>query len=154
MLPGIADPYDLSVPQGRLNFRVVQSRLETEAGAFHLVTTTCGSGRVPHVRLSVHGPKTDSSNAFTPCSRTLALGRSLLAYGKSVGWGCARLFRPMYAGANMGHPSREEGSVFAPTTATPMNSTRFARPFPDNSAAVLTGLEFAFTCSTKAYLSD
>jgi hypothetical protein len=29
----------------------------------------------------------------------------------SVGRGYARLFRPMYAGANMGHPSREEGFV-------------------------------------------
>jgi hypothetical protein len=33
-----------------------------------------------------------------------------------------RLFRPMYAGANMGHPSRERDSLFAPTTAPPMNS--------------------------------
>src|ERR1700688_5061638 len=30
---------------------------------------------------------------------------------KSVGGGCARLFRPMYAEANMGHPSRDAGLV-------------------------------------------
>src|SRR5271156_2548427 len=33
-----------------------------------------GSGRVPHVRLSVHGPKTDFSNAFTPCIKMLVVG--------------------------------------------------------------------------------
>ena len=36
-------------------------------------------GRVPHVRLSVHGPKTDSSNAFAPCETILALGRNSFA---------------------------------------------------------------------------
>src|SRR5580692_3802071 len=36
-----------------------------------------GIGRVPHVRPSVHGPKTDSSNAFTSRARTLPVGRSL-----------------------------------------------------------------------------
>jgi hypothetical protein len=36
-------------------------------------TTVLGSGRVPHVRQSVHGPKTDSSNAFTPGATALAL---------------------------------------------------------------------------------
>jgi hypothetical protein len=62
-------------------------------------------GRVPHVRPSVHGPKTDSSNAFTPCARILALGRSFSRWQKR--WkGCAHLPPPMYARANMGHPSR------------------------------------------------
>jgi hypothetical protein len=37
------------------------------------------SGRVPHVRPSVHGLKTDSSNAFTLLHEDLALGRSLFA---------------------------------------------------------------------------
>jgi hypothetical protein len=32
-------------------------------------------------------------------------------HSKSVWRGCARLFLPMYAGANMGHPSRGEGFV-------------------------------------------
>src|ERR1700732_4430868 len=32
------------------------------------------------VRPSVHGPKTDSSNAFTSCARILDLGRCLCAY--------------------------------------------------------------------------
>jgi uncharacterized protein (DUF433 family) len=36
-------------------------------------------GRVPHVRPSVHGPRTDFSNAFTPCATILVRGRSLLA---------------------------------------------------------------------------
>src|ERR1700747_1401444 len=30
-----------------------------------------GSGRVPHVRRGVHGPKTESSNAFTLSATTL-----------------------------------------------------------------------------------
>jgi hypothetical protein len=29
------------------------------------------SGRVPHVRTSVHGPKMGCSNAFTPCATML-----------------------------------------------------------------------------------
>jgi hypothetical protein len=44
-----------------------------------LQAMVAGSGRVPPVRLSVHGPKTDSSNAFAPSARTLAFGRSLFA---------------------------------------------------------------------------
>jgi hypothetical protein len=77
------------------------------SGGLHLSTAVYGSGRVPHVRLSVHGPKTDSSNAFTPCATSLALRRSLLARVAEALEGAApRLFRPMYAGANMGHPSR------------------------------------------------
>ena len=34
---------------------------------------------MPHVRLSVHGPKTDSSNALIQWARTLAIGRSFFA---------------------------------------------------------------------------
>jgi hypothetical protein len=46
------------------------------------------------------GRKRIPSNAFTP--------------GSKKHWkGCARLCRPMYAGANMGHPSREKASLFA-----------------------------------------
>jgi hypothetical protein len=68
------------------------------------------SGRVPHVRPSVHGLKTDSSNALTLLHEDLALGRSLFANVTEAMEGAApRLFRPMYAEANMGHPSREEG---------------------------------------------
>jgi hypothetical protein len=37
---------------------LVQLGLATQ---LHIVTTACGSGRVHHVRLSVHGLKTDSS---------------------------------------------------------------------------------------------
>src|ERR1700752_1344159 len=39
----------------------------------------------------------------------LLLLTAVSAMSKSVGRGCARHLRPMYAGANMGHPSREEG---------------------------------------------
>jgi hypothetical protein len=52
--------------------------LDWKSGGADLPTTVFGSGRVPHVRPSVHGPKTDSSNAFTPWSSILALGRSPL----------------------------------------------------------------------------
>jgi hypothetical protein len=101
------------------------------SGGFDLPIKVFGSGRVPHVRPSVHGPKTDSSNALTACARIVDLGRSPSAHvSSSVGRGCARLFRPMYARANMGHPSRERDSLFAPTTTAPMNSTRVA-PQPD-----------------------
>jgi hypothetical protein len=37
----------------------------------------------------------------------------------------------------MGHPSREEGNVFAPTTATPMNSTGLL-PHPHSHDACIT----------------
>ena len=52
---------------------------------------------MPHVRLSVHGPKTDSSNAFTPCARPLILGHSISPHCKKRWEDKARLFRPMYA---------------------------------------------------------
>jgi hypothetical protein len=54
-------------------------RGSANSGGFDLPTAVIGSGRVPHVRQTcpgwprgVHGPKTDSSNAFTPWARTLA----------------------------------------------------------------------------------
>jgi hypothetical protein len=55
------------------------------------------SGRVPHVRQSVHGPKTDSSNAFTTSARILDLGRSLFRPHEQKRWKGAtpRLFPPM-----------------------------------------------------------
>jgi hypothetical protein len=94
---------------------LVQIRLGS-TGRVDLPTTVFGSGRVPHVRPSVHGPKTDFSNALTPCTGILALGRSLFAFVAialegAAPWAAPRLFRPMYAGANMGHPSRKEGFV-------------------------------------------
>jgi hypothetical protein len=64
------------------------------------------SGRLPHVRPSEHGPKTDFSNAFTPCARIFPVGRSLFVLVTEALEGAApRLYRPMYAEANMGHPS-------------------------------------------------
>jgi hypothetical protein len=41
----------------------------------------------------------------------LLLGRGLRHIAKALGGAAPHLFRPMYAGANMGHPSREEGFV-------------------------------------------
>jgi hypothetical protein len=43
----------------------------------------------------------------------LLLAAALLLRRKSVGRAAPHLFRPMYAGANMGHPSREEGFVLS-----------------------------------------
>ena len=52
------------------------------------------------------------SNAFTPCTSIFALGSSLFArLVEAVEGAAPHLFRPMYADANMGHPSREEGFV-------------------------------------------
>ncbi len=39
-----------------------------------------------------------------------------------------RHLRPMYAQANMGHPSREEGFVLCTSAATPMHSIKLATP--------------------------
>jgi hypothetical protein len=60
------------------------------------------------------GRKRIFSNAFTPRATILALGRSLFTRVAKAFEGLRRHFRPMYAGANMGHPSREEGLFFAP----------------------------------------
>jgi hypothetical protein len=42
-------------------------------------------------------------------------------HNESVGWGFALLFRPMYAQANMGHPSREGAWFFAPAAVPTTN---------------------------------
>ena len=57
--------------------------------------------------------------------RHLLLATVLSRYKKAI-VGCAHLFRPMYAEANMGHPSREEGFVVCSIAATPANSTKLA----------------------------
>jgi hypothetical protein len=67
------------------------------------------------------GRKRNFSNAFTLCATILALGRSLFTRVAEALEGAApRLFRPMYAEANMGHTSRGERFVlcsnFAPVT--------------------------------------
>ena len=85
-------------------------------------------GRVPHVRTSVRGPNMNSSNDFTrglepfeglppdllldfvaliQCVRPSSRERRTRALSSSA-WQeirVARIFRPTYAGANMGHPS-------------------------------------------------
>jgi len=60
-------------------------------------TKVLGAGWVPHVRPSVHGPKTDSSNAFTQLATMIALGSALL---------------PRYL-ERWGTPSRDESFGFS-----------------------------------------
>jgi hypothetical protein len=47
---------------------------------------------------------------------------------KSIRRAAPRHLRPMYAQANMGHPSREEGFALCSTSAAPMNFTKPANP--------------------------
>jgi hypothetical protein len=61
-------------------------------------------GRVPHVRPSVHGPKTDFSNAFTPCATILALRRSLLPAWQKRWKGCAPSFSAHVRSSEHGAP--------------------------------------------------
>jgi hypothetical protein len=58
------------------------------------LTTVEGTGRVPQVRISVPGPKMICFDCFF----------QLIDFAKSYG-GFARLNRPRYADANLGHPS-------------------------------------------------
>src|SRR5579859_3843116 len=53
----------------------------------------------------------------------LLLLTAVCAVSESVGRAAPRHPRPMYAWANMGHPSREEGFVLCSTSATPSNSS-------------------------------
>jgi hypothetical protein len=78
------------------------------------------------------GRERNSSNAFVRCGKILDLGRNLFARVAGALDGAApRLFRPMYAGANMGHPSREQNSLLASTTFRP------SRALIDNYLTVL-----------------
>ena len=61
------------------------------------------SGRVPHVRTSVHGPITILSNAFAPCHEGFSPSEQFFLIAGALK-GLRPVFRPMYAGANMGHP--------------------------------------------------
>src|ERR1700722_12437154 len=54
------------------------------------------------------GRKRCFSNAFTPRTRALARIRGV----EELEGAAPRLFRPTYAKANMGHPSREAASLF------------------------------------------
>jgi hypothetical protein len=67
-------------------------------------------GRVPHVRPSVHGPKTESSNAFTACATILALGRSPRLTA-SLERATPRLFGPCTLGRSTHQSSREASPV-------------------------------------------
>jgi hypothetical protein len=78
------------------------------AGGFSLLITAYGSGRVPHVRPSVRGPKT----IFFECPHgrgLLLLQRHSARNAEALEGAAPQLFRPMCAKANMGHPPREEG---------------------------------------------
>jgi hypothetical protein len=142
-------------------------RGERAAGEFHLLSTVYGSGRVPHVRPSVHPDFLSSSLALTnfmwlslmnaahtpvggagpgnpghwaendifPMPLLAARGLLLVLtafypQNKNVGRGCARPLRPMYALANMGHPSREPGFVVCSRTAVLTCSSQALRPNP------------------------
>jgi hypothetical protein len=81
--------------------------------------TSCGFPyRKPHTRTwlmqragnpvapAYMGRKRIFSNAFTPrVTRIFPFRKGLFARIAERWKGCARFFRPMYAGANMGHPS-------------------------------------------------
>jgi hypothetical protein len=57
------------------------------------------------------GRKRCSSNAFTPCSEGSARTTAFARKAEALEGAAPRLCRPMYATANMGHPSREAGFV-------------------------------------------
>src|ERR1700722_10615809 len=66
-------------PRSMHSLRRSRSWLPPGREAFNLPPTVFGSGRVPHVRPSVHGLKMDFSNAFTQYTRVVALGRGPFA---------------------------------------------------------------------------
>jgi hypothetical protein len=89
-----------------------------------------------NVRPSVHGPKTDFSNAFTPCATALAFCRSLLAhFAVAFEWLRPVFLGPCTLGRTWGHPSREEGFFFALTAAPASPIHRPACNFYDPSAS-------------------
>jgi hypothetical protein len=97
-------------PHQGLRHRTLVPIGSTSIGGFDLPTKVLGSGRVPHVRPSVHGPKTDSSNAFTACARSDDLGRSHFAQlSKSVGRGCAPSFSAHVGLGEHGAPLKRTG---------------------------------------------
>ena len=69
-------------------------KLEREGGGFHLVPSAYGSGRVPHVRLSVHGRKRCFSNAFTRSTTDLARTNSLFPAAQKRGRAALVFFGP------------------------------------------------------------
>jgi hypothetical protein len=82
------------------------------------------SGRVPHVRPSVHGPKTDFSNAFTQCTRILALGRGLFpCVTKALEGAAPVFFGPCTLRRTWGTRPEKRASFFAPTS-TPATDQR------------------------------
>ena len=121
-----------NVPRRSIS-RSSQIKPSSQVASHYLVYWFCGfrfphhDGRVPHVRTSVHGPITIFSNAFAPCAAGMHAPAPIFfcPHSKSVGRGCARLFRPMYAGANMGHPSR--GSLVA-LLSSAADPTWFPKP--------------------------
>jgi hypothetical protein len=81
-----------SVARGRLRFNLVP-------------TTVFSPGRVPLFAQAYKGRKWIFQMVSLHCTRILALGRSLFAHVAEAFEGAApRLFRPMYAWANIGAP--------------------------------------------------
>jgi hypothetical protein len=71
-----------------------------------------GVGGAPCRKSGYMGRKRIFSNAFTSRTKALPLGRSPFVRPTGATKGAApHLFQPMYAEANMGHPSREQGLI-------------------------------------------
>ena len=81
-------------------------------------------GRVPHVRPSVHGPKTHFSNAFIPCAGILPLGRSPLHVWQSVGTGCAQSFSAHVRWGEHGAPVQSQGPCLGVQSLLVASGTR------------------------------
>jgi hypothetical protein len=86
---------------------------------------TSTSGRVPHVRPSVHGPKTDSSNAFTPWADSCSWPHFRCIATALKG---PTFFSPCTLGRTWGTRPGRSASSFPPTPATPINSASVATP--------------------------
>jgi len=111
------------------------------------------SPNLPGLPWGVHGPKTDSSNAFTPWAGLLLLGRSLRHIAKALGgaapWAAPPSFsahvRPTASRGRLGeHGAPVQGrglSFLLPPLRTPMNSTKVVTPnlisYPQAAGSVL-----------------
>jgi hypothetical protein len=112
-------------------FGLVRTFFQTKSrrsgtGGLDLPTTVYGPGRVPHVRPSVHGPKTDSSNAFTPIHKDCYFWPQAHPRSASVGRGI---------GACLRTSSSNLESVLTTNPGCPISRSFFARygiplPYP------------------------
>src|SRR5580700_7411214 len=111
---------NIDLPTWELVPRTIMARAWLMAfWRMNLPKTVFRSGWVPHVLPSVHGPKTDFSNAFTHCTRTLALGRSLFARVTEALEGAAPVFiGPCTLRRTWGTRPGRRASFLAPTSTT------------------------------------